>query len=191
MQKPKQPYTLSNKSDADRGVTFKQKTTARPQFRANEKRMVSGTLHKPRVRLNTLEATAICGNDITSSCVYVSAITASYAGAYTPIVLLLRKENIHLLMKDYNLFKRLTPIDFVFSINLGIFEGTFIFKHVSLGDATTLYIDPEKLETYASKQLKVHFTRMHSIGMRTACLLTVSRSICLWSGGVPQIPSPG
>ena len=109
----------------------------------------------------------------------------------TLIVLLLRKENIHLLMIDYNLFKRLTPIDFVFSINLGIFEGTFIFKHVSLGDATTLHIDPEKLETFASKQLKVHFTRMHSIGMRTACLLTVSRSICLWSGGVPQIPSPG
>ena len=82
MQKSDQPkkYTLSSKSSADRGVTFKQKTTARPQYRGNEKRTAVQALHKPRVRLNTLEATAICGNDITSSCVYVSAITASYAG---------------------------------------------------------------------------------------------------------------
>ena len=34
-------------------------------------------------------ATAICGNDITSSCLYVAAIATVYAGVLAPIVLLL------------------------------------------------------------------------------------------------------
>lgn len=39
--------------------------------------------------LGTLAATAICGNDITSSCLYVSALCAAYAGALAPVVLLI------------------------------------------------------------------------------------------------------
>jgi amino acid transporter len=34
-------------------------------------------------------ATAICGNDITSSCLYVAALSAVYAGKYAPLCLLL------------------------------------------------------------------------------------------------------
>ena len=37
--------------------------------------------------LGTWGSTAICGNDITSSCLYVSALAASQAGALAPIVL--------------------------------------------------------------------------------------------------------
>ena len=37
--------------------------------------------------LGTWASTAICGNDITSSCLYVSALCAAQAGAYAPIVL--------------------------------------------------------------------------------------------------------
>lgn len=40
-------------------------------------------------KLNELAATAICGNDITSSCLYVSALTIIYAGQYAFISLLL------------------------------------------------------------------------------------------------------
>ena len=43
------------------------------------------TLHK----LNELQATAICGNDISSSCLYVSALTITYAGQYAWISLLI------------------------------------------------------------------------------------------------------
>ena len=39
--------------------------------------------------LNQLAATAICGNDITSSCLYVSALSILYAGALAPVALLL------------------------------------------------------------------------------------------------------
>ncbi len=41
----------------------------------------------PKKRLNQWLATGICGNDITSSCLYVSAIAAVYAGVLAPLVL--------------------------------------------------------------------------------------------------------
>ncbi|MGV3505265.1 MAG: APC family permease [Adhaeribacter sp.] len=44
-------------------------------------------LHAPK--LTELPATAICGNDITSSCLYVSALAIIYAGQYAWIALLL------------------------------------------------------------------------------------------------------
>ena len=40
-------------------------------------------------KLNELEATAICGNDISSSCLYVSALAIAYAGQYAWLALLL------------------------------------------------------------------------------------------------------
>src|SRR5690606_18640004 len=40
-------------------------------------------------KLKELAATAICGNDITSSCLYVSALTIVYAGQYAWISLLM------------------------------------------------------------------------------------------------------
>lgn len=43
-------------------------------------------IHK---KLNELQATAICGNDISSSCLYVSALTIMYAGQFAWISLLI------------------------------------------------------------------------------------------------------
>ena len=40
-------------------------------------------------KLNQLEATAICGNDISSSCLYVSALAIGFAGQYAWIALLI------------------------------------------------------------------------------------------------------
>lgn len=40
-----------------------------------------------RDALGSLPATAICGNDITSSCLYVSALCAAQAGPYAPLAL--------------------------------------------------------------------------------------------------------
>ena len=40
-------------------------------------------------KLGAWRATAICGNDITSSCLYVSALAALYAGPLAPLALLL------------------------------------------------------------------------------------------------------
>lgn len=51
--------------------------------------------------LGTWSATAICGNDITSSCLYVSALCASQAGVYAPIVLAVVAAVLYLFRKIY------------------------------------------------------------------------------------------
>jgi amino acid transporter len=44
---------------------------------------------KPPRKLGELASTAICGNDISSSCLYVSALSILYAGKWAPLVLLM------------------------------------------------------------------------------------------------------
>jgi len=60
--------------------------------------------HLDQPRRHTLGAwasTAICGNDITSSCLYVSALCAAQAGAWAPIALLLVGGVLFLFRKVY------------------------------------------------------------------------------------------
>lgn len=52
-------------------------------------------------KLNQLEATAICGNDISSSCLYVSALAIFYAGQYAWISLLIVAGILFLFRKIY------------------------------------------------------------------------------------------
>jgi amino acid transporter len=52
-------------------------------------------------KLNELEATAICGNDISSSCLYVSALAITYAGQYAWLALLLVAAVLFLFRKIY------------------------------------------------------------------------------------------
>jgi hypothetical protein len=60
--------------------------------------MIKVLLHK---KLNELQATAICGNDISSSCLYVSALTIMYAGQYAWISLLFVAVVLFLFRKIY------------------------------------------------------------------------------------------
>ncbi|RME28053.1 MAG: APC family permease [Deltaproteobacteria bacterium] len=55
----------------------------------------------PHDRLGQLASTAICGNDITSSCLYVSALCAAQAGRYAPIVLAIVAAVLFLFRKVY------------------------------------------------------------------------------------------
>lgn len=59
--------------------------------------MANKIVHK----LNELQATAICGNDITSSCLYVSALTIGYAGQYAWLSLLIVAFVLFLFRKIY------------------------------------------------------------------------------------------
>ncbi len=54
-----------------------------------------------RPRLGVLYATAICGNDITSSCLYVSAIAILYAGWLAPVALLIVAGVLYLFRSIY------------------------------------------------------------------------------------------
>ena len=58
------------------------------------------TEHK-RGGLGELAATAICGNDITSSCLYVSALAILYAGRWAPVVLLMVAVLLYLFRSIY------------------------------------------------------------------------------------------
>ncbi len=57
----------------------------------------AGLAHK----LGEWKATAICGNDITSSCLYVAALSALYAGPYAPLALALVAAVLYLFRKIY------------------------------------------------------------------------------------------
>jgi amino acid transporter len=52
-------------------------------------------------KLGQLKATAICGNDITSSCLYVSALCAIQAGKYAPIALAIVAVVLYLFRRIY------------------------------------------------------------------------------------------
>lgn len=56
---------------------------------------------EPRKKLNELAATVICGNDISSSCLCVSALAIIYAGQYAWIALLIVAGVLFLFRKIY------------------------------------------------------------------------------------------
>lgn len=60
--------------------------------------MTTKLVHK---KLNELQSTAICGNDISSSCLYVSALTIVYAGQFAWISLLIVAVVLFLFRKIY------------------------------------------------------------------------------------------
>jgi amino acid transporter len=65
----------------------------------------------PKKRLNQWLATGICGNDISSSCLYVSAIAAVFAGILAPVVLLLVVFLLYLYKKVYTEVVEALPLN--------------------------------------------------------------------------------
>ena len=59
-------------------------------------------LEPQKPKLGELKATAICGNDISSSCLYVSALTIIYAGQFAWISLLIVAGVLYLFRKIYH-----------------------------------------------------------------------------------------
>jgi amino acid transporter len=55
----------------------------------------------PHSKLGQLAATAICGNDITSSCLYVSALAIVYSGRWAPLALLIVAAVLYLFRSIY------------------------------------------------------------------------------------------
>ena len=65
----------------------------------------------PRKRLGPWYSTAICGNDITSSCLYVSAIATVYAHALAPVALLIVAGILFLYRKIYTEVVEALPLN--------------------------------------------------------------------------------
>ena len=58
-------------------------------------------IYKKGKKLGQLSATSICGNDISSSCLYVAAISIAYAGILAPISLIIVATVLYLYRKIY------------------------------------------------------------------------------------------
>jgi amino acid transporter len=71
--------------------------------------LMSGEKHHER--LGPWHATAICGNDITSSCLYVSAIATVYAHALAPVALLMVAGVLYLYRKIYTEVVEALPLN--------------------------------------------------------------------------------
>jgi len=82
---------------------------AAPAAAPTPEELLLGKAHK--ARLGPWLATAICGNDITSSCLYVSAIAIFYAGALAPLALLLAAGVLYLYRKIYTEVVEALPLD--------------------------------------------------------------------------------
>ncbi len=61
----------------------------------------TGASRSVQKKLGVWRSTAICGNDITSSCLYVAALCASQAGFLAPVVLLVVAAVLYLFRKIY------------------------------------------------------------------------------------------
>ncbi len=71
--------------------------------------LIDGEAEKER--LGQWPATAICGNDITSSCLYVSAIASVYAHALAPLALLIVAGILYLYRKIYTEVVEALPLN--------------------------------------------------------------------------------
>jgi len=88
---------------------MKKKSTAEPTPSPSTKALLLGS--SPKKRLNQWLATGICGNDISSSCLYVSAIAAVFAGVLAPVVLLLVVFLLYLYKKVYTEVVEALPLN--------------------------------------------------------------------------------
>jgi amino acid transporter len=83
------PHSLAILPEYGRAeIHYPQRGDHTEQGKAVEGALKSITEHK-KGGMGQLSATAICGNDITSSCLYVSALAIIYAGRWAPVALLI------------------------------------------------------------------------------------------------------
>ncbi len=67
--------------------------------------------HSPQKRLGQWMATGICGNDITSSCLYAAGIATVYAGVLAPVALFLVSGILYLYKKVYTEVVEALPLN--------------------------------------------------------------------------------
>ena len=82
----------------------------RPNAAPTPEELIQGKAKK-KERLGAWLATSICGNDITSSCLYVSGIAIVYAQAMAPLALLLAAGVLYLYRKIYTEVVEALPLD--------------------------------------------------------------------------------
>ena len=99
-----------DREDSSGAGTSAAKPSSAPDAALTPEEILQGKVRK-KERLGQWLATAICGNDITSSCLYVSGIVIVYAGALAPLALLLAAGVLYLYRKIYTEVVEALPLD--------------------------------------------------------------------------------
>jgi len=92
-----QTPTTSQTADEDPGVGADHQVLERGSAEGSS----PGVTQHKKGGMKQLSATAICGNDITSSCLYVSALAILYAGRWAPVALLMVSGVLYLFRSIY------------------------------------------------------------------------------------------
>ncbi len=137
----------------------------------------------PAKKLNELHATAICGNDITSSCLYVSALTIVYAGQYAWIALLIVAGVLFLFRRIYGEVVGALPLN---GGAYNVLLNTTSKSNASVAACLTILSYMATAVISASEAMHYLHTLMHALPVMLATIGLLTFFLFLTIGGISE-----
>lgn len=134
-------------------------------------------------KLSQLSATAICGNDITSSCLYVSALTIVYARQYAFIALLLVAVVLYLFRKIYGEVVGAIPLN---GGAYNVLLNTTSKSNASVAACLTILSYMVTAVLSASEAMHYLHSLLHSINVFIATIVLLSLFLLLVIMGITE-----
>lgn len=134
-------------------------------------------------KLNTWLATAICGNDITSSCLYVSALTIAMAGQYAWVSLLIVAAVLYLFRKIYGEVVGALPLN---GGAYNVLLNTTTKSNASVAACLTILSYMATAVISASEAMHYLHAIFHSLPIIIATLVLLFIFLCLNIYGISE-----
>lgn len=134
-------------------------------------------------KLNAWFATAICGNDITSSCLYVSALTIGMAGQYAWLALLLVAAVLFLYRKIYGEVVGALPLN---GGAYNVLLNTTSKSNASVAACLTILSYMATAVISANEAMHYLHESIHSLPVNTATLVLLFLFLCLTITGISE-----
>ncbi len=134
-------------------------------------------------KLKELAATAICGNDITSSCLYVSALTILYAGQYAWISLLIVAGILFLFRKIYGEVVGALPLN---GGAYNVLLNTTSKSNASVAACLTILSYMATAVISASEAMHYLHDLVHSINVTIATIVLLTIFLILTISGISE-----
>ncbi|MCB9164095.1 MAG: APC family permease [Flavobacteriales bacterium] len=134
-------------------------------------------------KLGQLPATAICGNDITSSCLYVSALTIGYAGPWAFIALLLVAGVLFLYRRIYGEVVGALPLNGgAYNVLLNTTNKT----NASIAACLTILSYMATAVISSSEAMHYLHSLFHGLPVMTATIVVLTIFLLLTIGGIGE-----
>lgn len=134
-------------------------------------------------KLKQLAATAICGNDITSSCLYVSALTIMYAGQYAWLSLLIVAVVLFLFRKIYGEVVGALPLN---GGAYNVLLNTTSKSNASIAACLTILSYMATAVISASEAMHYLHSMVHSINVTQATIVLLTIFLLLTISGISE-----